>query len=99
MNMIMKNFKSFTAIAMIICCILFSSCGVTGSMNMGRKIKNVEIGMTKKEVIDILGNTYEVMAARDTPDGTLEVLRYSGFWGHTYIVNFVDGKLVEWFVE
>jgi len=100
MNAVMKKIKSFLALTMIICCILFSSCGST--MNMGSKMKRVEIGMTKKEVINILGNTYDVVAARDTPDGPLEVVRYTGMTidgYYTYIINFIDGRLVEWFVE
>lgn len=96
----MKNFKLYAAVVMLTCCTLFYSCGTT--MNMGSKLKKIEIGMTKQEVINILGNTYDVVAARDTPDGTLEILRYTGMTidgYYPYLVNFLDGKLVEWFME
>ncbi|MBB4036970.1 hypothetical protein GGR21_002884 [Dysgonomonas hofstadii] len=95
----MKKVRFLASMIVLSCVLSFSSCG---TMNLGSKLKNVEIGMTKKEVTNILGNSYDVVAARDTPDGPLEVLRYTGVTidgDKYYIVNFLNGKLVEWFLE
>ncbi|HCO66484.1 MAG TPA: hypothetical protein DIT04_01835 [Dysgonomonas sp.] len=98
-NTVMKKVKFLTLVLMLVVSFSFSSCGTT---NLGSKLKRIEIGMTKREVIDILGNTYDVIGARDTPDGALETLRYTNITVDgpiPYIVNFLDGKLVEWFKE
>jgi len=95
----MKKVRFLASLAVLFCVLSFSSCG---TMHLGSKLKNVEIGMTKKEVINILGNNYDIVAARDTPDGPFEVLRYYNATidgGIPYIVNFLDGRLVEWYRE
>lgn len=90
----MKKIKFLVALIILTCCISLSSCG---TMNLGSKLKNVEIGMTKKEVTSILGNNYSVVTARQTPEGALEVLRYVSPFEGIYIVTILDGKLVEWY--
>lgn len=95
----MKKVKFIVTLLILTCVFTFSSCG---TMSLGTKLKNVEIGMTKKEVISVLGSSYDVVAARDTPDGTLEVWRYNNVTIDgpiPYIVNFLDGRLVEWFKQ
>lgn len=52
--------------------------------------------MTKQEVTSILGNTYGVIAASQTPDGKLEICRFEGLNTYSYSVYFLDNKLVEW---
>ena len=95
----MKKIKIFVALAILICSFSLSSCG---TMGLGTKLKKIEIGMNKEEVTNILGTNYDVVAARETPDGALEVLRYVNFTvdGYIpYIVNFLNGRLVEWYRE
>ncbi len=95
----MKKVRFLASLIILFCALSFSSCG---TMNLGTKLKSVEIGMTKNEVTSILGNSYDVVAARDTPDGALEVWRYHNVTMEgaiPYIVNFLDGRLVEWFRE
>lgn len=95
----MKKVRIILSLAIFSCILSFSSCG---TMNLGSKLKKVEIGMSKKEVINILGTGYDQVAARDTPDGTLEILRY---YNATidgtipYTVSFLNGTLVEWYRE
>ena len=72
----------------------FTACGAPTLVNSAKKL---EIGMTKKEVIDIMGNDYTTLAARQTPEGALETIKF-GF-NYIYIVSFMDGKLVEWVYE
>jgi len=93
----MKKIKFFLTLAILICCFSFSSCG---TMSLGSKLKKVEIGMTKEQVIKYLGNSYDVVAARDTPDGALEILRYENITIDgpiPYTVTFLNGMLVEWY--
>ena len=95
----MKKIKYILSVIIVVSCLSFASCG---TMGLGSKLKKVEIGMTKSEVTNILGNNYDVMAARDTPDGTIETFRYESVTIDgpvPYIVSFLNGRLIEWFRE
>lgn len=74
------------------------SCGTTA--NLGSKMNKLELGMTKKEAIKIVGDSYKSLGAISTYEGNLETIRYESTWTEEYyVVRFLDGKLVEWFVE
>ncbi len=76
----------------------FTACGTSGLIN---KAKKLQLGMTRQEATALLGNDYRVVAARQTPEGDLEVLRYGPGLMDTsiYMLNFIDGRLVEWYEE
>ncbi|MDU1891428.1 MAG: hypothetical protein E6767_12135 [Dysgonomonas sp.] len=84
------------------CFILLLACTLTacGTANLGSKMRKIEIGMTKKEVTSILGDSYDVMRAIKTPEGTLDVWKYTPSMSvNMYMLHFLDGKLVEWFLD
>lgn len=71
-----------------------------GTMNLGAKLKNVEIGMTKHELVSVLGKSYEAKGGVQTPDGNIETITYyDAMYGTTYVFNLLNGKLVEWYEE
>lgn len=74
----------------------FVSCG---SNSMMQKVKRLELGMTKKEATSILGSGYRVLAARLTPDGKVEIIRYEPLIEPGYMLQFLDGNLIEWHEE
>ena len=78
--------------------LVFTACGTSGLMN---KTKQLQLGMSRQEATALLGNNYRVVAARQTPEGGLEVLRYGPDILDTsiYMLNFIDGRLVEWYEE
>lgn len=91
--------------ASLLACLL-SGCGAwMNSFSMDEKMRQVKLGMTKEEVIRILGKEYEQAGARQTPYGTVESISYltqsyvtdnsDGY----YILSFRDGRLVEWFKD
>ena len=76
---------------------LLSSCASTfGIVGLGSKMKKLEIGMTKQETLSILGDSYSVIAASQTPEGRLEVFSFIGLNSGSYTTYFMEGKLVEW---
>lgn len=75
---------------------IFAACG---SSSLTNKARNLEIGMTKKEVINVMGKGFTTLAARQTPEGALETIRYENIVEYPYIISFLDGKLVEWYVD
>lgn len=89
----------------IFCSILFilvlASCGST---KLESGLQKIEIGMTKEQVISILGKSYIIMGAGSSPDGNLETWSYSDpnvmeDPNKRIIVNFLDGRLDEWHRE
>ena len=85
-----------TLLSLLLICILSSCASTFGIVSLGSKMKQLEIGMTKAETLSILGNTYDVIAASQTPDGKLEVLRFVGMNSGFYTIYLLDSKLVEW---
>ncbi len=80
---------------------IFSSCGTT---KIEKSLDHIQLGMTKREVISILGNNYTIGGAAATRDGNIETLQYNSeniMQGTSTRINFnfLEGKLVEWFRE
>lgn len=93
----MKKIIRYNLLAFILTCVIsLSSCG---TWNLSSKMKQLELGMTKQEVIHILGNNYSTIGAIATPDGNLETVFYTGdgVTSGDYTVRYLDGKLFEWF--
>ena len=97
----MKKMKWIYALLAIL---LLTSCGtLMQPYQMDSKMKDIELGMTKKEVISILGKDFESAGARMT-SGSIETISYktASMSENTegyYLLSFKDGKLIEWFKE
>ena len=75
---------------------LLTSCGtLMQPYQMDSKMKNIELGMTKKKVISILGKDFESAGARISYKTASMTENTEGY----YLLSFKDGKLVEWFKE
>lgn len=84
-----------------ICLLTLLACG-TSRLESG--VKELELGMTKHEVISTLGKSYYIKGAAVTPEGNIETWSYSDpnvleSQSKRIIVNFADGRLVEWYRE
>lgn len=97
----MKIKKIICAIVTI--CLLTACSTIKDSFYMGKKIKEIELGMSKEKVISILGKNYSPLGAVDTPNGKLETIRYTHPISQTYsvyyVLNFRDSVLEEWHQE
>jgi len=80
----------FVIIAVVL---ILTSCG--SAQIFDSRVKKLELGMTKKEVISIMGGSYDVLAASQVPEGNLEVLRYFSSLSYSYIVHLLNNELVE----
>jgi len=81
----------------LLCSFILISCGTTSFVDRAKKL---ELGMTKREVISVMGNDFRVISASKTPEGDLEILRYVATVSYTdYVIYLLDGKLVEWHEE
>lgn len=79
---------------------LLTSCSSVANMT-GSKMNELELGMTKEQVISILGKGYTVSEKR-IEDGTqIEVLSYRDFYkdDEFYLFQFKNEKLEKWHRE
>lgn len=83
----MKNF-----ILLIFICVTTSCSSYKGITSTDNNIKKVSVGMKKKKVISIMGDNYEVLAARE---GVM-TLGYKSPHNGIYKLVFVRDKLKEW---
>lgn len=92
----MKN-----AILMLFVVFTLSACGsIKDAWNADSNIKKVELGMTKRQVVDIMGTSYDAIGARRSYRGrAVESIGYAITQTDMYIFNFEDGKLVEWYKD
>lgn len=57
------------------------------------QLKQIELGMTPEEVVNLMGNKYNVLSQKDHDNQTIEYVdRYKNHWRF----QFVDGKLYKW---
>lgn len=85
----------------------FYSCGTSSRTNRDyasyrnsifdtdKHMKEIKLGMSKKEVIYIMGENFEVLSAK----GNKEILGYRSYDYYIhgiYKLSFIDNKLVEW---
>lgn len=86
----------------LICLVILTSCGAT---KFETGLKQLQLGMSKQEVVATLGNKYKILGAGTTPEGNLETWRYiepnlvHGESHEQIIVNFLNGRLDEWHRE
>ena len=93
----MKKIIFFTLVSIV----LLSSCGAT---KLESGLQRIELGMTKQEIVSILGRSYIIMGAGATPDGDVETWSYHDpnvmeDPDKRIIVTFLDGRLDEWHRE
>lgn len=76
--------------------IFFMSCTALMGVNYNAKMKEAQLGMTKEAVMQLLGNDYKIVSAKDTGEGMETALRFPSDRSYGYVLYFLDNKLVEW---
>lgn len=80
--------------------ILIMSVGLSSCRSVLDYVKKVELGMTKQEVIKIMGKDYSRSAAFVGDDNSdMELIRYEGIREYDYLFTFRNNKLIEWHEE
>lgn len=76
----------------ILTCVMVACSASKSLMDMDNDIKKISVGMSKKKVISILGNDYEVISFKERTS----TLRYKSPNHGIYRLVFVDDRLNEW---
>lgn len=80
--------------------VLFAACA-----SHSKTIRDIELGMSKQQVVSIMGKGYISESSVQHPDGNVEIISYtssaydasSTLITTKYILHFLNGKLVEWY--
>lgn len=75
--------------------LIVTSCGTMYGPNMEKLTQHLELGMTKLQALDLMGNDYFVESMRQTDEGKMEVLHFRSSYYHNYLLYFLNDKLVE----
>lgn len=77
---------------------LFQSCGMSEyTMNLDKRMREIELGMDKPAVIALLGNSYKVSSAIEVTESEKEeTFQYANYSQGVYDLLFRNGKLVQW---
>jgi len=92
--------KIKTLLLMLLTIGLFTACSSVVVMNSSR-MEQLELGMSKKQVTDILGNEYTISEKRMEDGNEVEVLSYRDFYkdDEFYLFRFKNNRLEEWHRE
>ena len=72
--------------------VMLTACGTA----YNSQLKQVELGMSQNQIVNLMGDKYTVVAYRDDANQTLEYVdRYKNHW----FFQFVDGRLYKWHKE
>jgi hypothetical protein len=96
----MKHTKIRILSAFVI--LMLSSCAtLTQGYMTTDKLKKLELGMSKEQVTQILGNGYTIAEKRMEDDKKIEVLSYINFYNtdENYMFVFKNDKLEKWYRE
>lgn len=85
--------------SILLLAVLFAACS---SYKTTSNIKKIEFGMTKKEIISVMGDKFRMEAGIPHPEGNIEVISYeyvddAGTITGRYYLHLKEGKLVEWY--
>lgn len=96
----MNKIKSLRKVALgIMLSFILAACGAS----MQSRIQQVQLGMSRQEVANKMGNDFKIVSMAQTEQGNLEILRYTTYRmkdggmepNEHYLLHFLDGKLVE----
>ncbi|NDV79777.1 hypothetical protein [Dysgonomonas sp. 511] len=90
-------------------CFLFVSAILVSCSTVDDGIKKTQLGMTKQQVVKVMGDNYQIKAMTQTSEGALEIWRYTMYVLDSsrqqttarsyYLLHFLNGKLVEMYQE
>ena len=74
---------------------VLNSCAVFYGPNTEKLTQQLELGMSKQRVIEIMGTNYFVESAMQVPEGKLEILHFRSTEYPNYLLYFLNGDLTE----
>ncbi len=95
----MRKKLNYILASSIFLVVLLSSCSITSTSVLNKKMEAVKPGMSQEEVVSILGKNYTNDRMTETPEGILSTIFYAEGSVVYYYFYFMDNRLVEWVRE
>lgn len=80
----------------LVLCIVTSCSSMSSMINADKNIRKVQLGMSKKDVVSIMGKDFRVLGATADKDGNFETIGYDNANEELYVLVFSDGRLVNY---
>lgn len=85
------------AISAILLIMLLTACGSMKTYN--KALNQIELGMTKEQVVGLMGNDYSTTGVQNSGGKEVETLEYKDMFKFHWFFTFVDGHLNKWWKE
>ncbi|MDH6316685.1 hypothetical protein M2459_002432 [Parabacteroides sp. PF5-5] len=82
--------------SLFIGCLLVSCSSYTDAIKADSNIRKIQLGMSKRNVISVMGKSYRSVGAIQTPDGNVEILGYTNAEDGMYKLHILNDKLIQW---
>jgi outer membrane protein assembly factor BamE (lipoprotein component of BamABCDE complex) len=93
----MKNTKLMVKSLLLVCCLLTCCVSNRITWSTNDNIKKIALGMSKDQVVAILGKDYLVASSsKDDYGKPIEILAYKSDVYEEYKLKFVNAQLTEW---
>lgn len=77
--------------------VLLSACG--GFKTYNSALKQIELGMTKEQVVSLMGQNYQTSGKTYENNKEYETIEYKDMYKFHWIFEFVDNSLYKWYKE
>lgn len=77
--------------------IFITSCG--GLKVYNDALKQIELGMSRDEVVSLMGDKYSTTGTKTIQGKTYEVLEYKDMYKNHFFFEFADDYLYKWYKE
>lgn len=75
--------------------VLFTACGAV----YNTQLKQVELGMTRQDIVYLMGDKYATSGTKTIQGKTYEVLEYKDKYKNHFFFEFENNKLYKWYKE
>lgn len=77
--------------------VLISACGSMKVYN--NALKQIELGMTKEDVVSLMGDKYSTTGARNIDGKQYEMIEYKDMYKNHFFFEFSNNSLYKWYKE
>lgn len=76
---------------------ILAACG--GLKTYNNALKQIELGMTKEQVVSLMGQDYQTSGKTYENNNEYEVIEYKDMYKFHWIFEFENNKLYKWYKE
>ncbi|WP_165025346.1 MULTISPECIES: hypothetical protein [unclassified Dysgonomonas] len=78
---------------------LLSACGSVNLKRYNSALKQIELGMTKEQVVSLMGDDYTTVEKITVENKDYETIEYKDMFKNHWFFSFIDNSLNKWYKE